>query len=113
MSWETRETGPVHVKVRDGILPRRLNDLRLAARPTLSTRTEPSVTIRPLIPSSAQRLSNICAETDDLQLPAAAGTCDKMRQDDELAHRGPRGLVQVSGRVNGGTIDRRPAPLQC
>jgi hypothetical protein len=31
------------------------------------TRTDASVTIRPLIPTPAQRVSNICAETDVLQ----------------------------------------------
>jgi hypothetical protein len=45
-----------------------------AERPTRSTRTDPSVTIRPLILTLAQGVTHIRAETDVLQLPAAAGT---------------------------------------
>src|SRR5215831_14202697 len=46
---------------------RRPNDLRLAARPTRSIRTDASVPIRPLILTPAQWVTHICAETDVLQ----------------------------------------------
>jgi hypothetical protein len=63
-------------KRRNALRDRRPNDLRLAARPTRLTGTDASVTFRPPIPTPARRLNNICAETDVLQLPAAAGTFD-------------------------------------
>ena len=43
---------------------------------------------------------------------AAKTLRQRSSQGQDEGDRGPRGLVQVSGRVNGGTIDRRPAPLQ-
>jgi hypothetical protein len=46
---------------------RPLNDLRSAVRPTRLTCTDASVPIRPPIPTPAQGVSNICAETDVLQ----------------------------------------------
>jgi hypothetical protein len=44
--------------------------LASAARPTRSTRTDASVTIRPRIPTPAQRVSRICAGTDVLAADA-------------------------------------------
>ena len=65
---------------------------------TASGANRPSVTIRPPIPTPVQRVTRISAETDDLAKsgsarPATAST------------RETGGLVHVSGRVNGGTID--------
>src|SRR6266487_2646368 len=62
-SGDTGETNKAAQRFRD----RRLNDLRSAARPTRSTGTDPSVTIRPLTLTPAQRVSRICAETDVLE----------------------------------------------
>jgi hypothetical protein len=74
---------------------RRLNDLRSAARPTRSTGTDPSVPIRPRIPTPVQRVTRISAETDDLAKSGSAAV-RRIINDNVFQH------VNLSVRNSGG-----------